>query len=108
MTQEDTWKDLKALGYTETLELLGDVAPADAQDNKASVNLTHTAASPESGPPLEAARAELRDALFALREAPEEVAAHLRVAAALEALGRGDAAARSRQQAEALVAKARE
>ena len=74
----DVWKDLERLGYSKSLELLGD----------------------EQGASLDAAaeksrKEELMAALSALKLEPESAAAHRRVGAALTALGRAEAAQKS-------------
>lgn len=88
-TPEDTWRDIKALGYEKTLELLG-TSPAPAP----------------AAPPSADAMSELREALAELKLKPEEASAHRRVGVCLQQLGREENAKKSFAQAEELEKKA--
>eukprot|EP00310_Coccolithus_braarudii_P020920 CAMPEP_0183341156 /NCGR_PEP_ID=MMETSP0164_2-20130417/7447_1 /TAXON_ID=221442 /ORGANISM="Coccolithus pelagicus ssp braarudi, Strain PLY182g" /LENGTH=242 /DNA_ID=CAMNT_0025511391 /DNA_START=193 /DNA_END=921 /DNA_ORIENTATION=- len=111
----DTWNDLKALGYNKALQPVTADAVADSERRasgaeKGSVQPPATALAPAAEAPTMgeveqvAAKEELRASLVGVQEHPEGPEAHRRVAAALQALGRGDAANRSLRQAEALEA----
>ena len=90
---DDTWRDIKALGYTKTLELLGDAAPPPL---------------PKAKPSQEEAMGELRAALAELKVSPEAASAHRRVGECMQQLGREDAAKREFALAEELEKKASE
>ena len=83
-SQEDTWRDLLNLGYSKSLDLLG------------------TAPPPSPTKPVMEGMDELRSALALLKTEPENPSVHRRVAAALKATGRDEAAAKSVAKAEAL------
>ena len=91
---DDTWRDLKALGYSKALDLLGITSPPRAE-------------KPPNPSPTEAMN-ELREALSELKLAPEKASAHRRVGVCLQQLGRDEAAKREFDQAEELEKKAKE
>ena len=87
---KDTWKDLETLGYKKPLALLDPdsvpkVVPEEVQ---------------------KARMAEMAAALAELKLDAESAGAHRRVANALDALGRAEAAARSHAKADELEGKA--
>ena len=82
---QDTWKDLKALGYSRDLALLNNAPPAK-----------------EPAKPTPEMMDALRSALADLKVSPESAAAHRKVGEALQALGREDAAKREFQTADDL------
>jgi len=88
----DTWKDLQRLGYKPNL------APLHAAGGESDATVSEKPANEQ------ALKDELRAALMELKGQPC-AAAHLRVASALESLGRHEAAANSRQQAASLEGK---
>jgi hypothetical protein len=93
-TPEDTWRDIKALGYDKTLELRGTSAPPPpppSTDGKKD--------------PAEA-MSELRTALMELKLKPDEAGAHRRVGVCYEQLGKEDAAKREFAYAEELEKRA--
>lgn len=75
---DDTWKDLKTLGYSKSLELLGTTAPP-----------------PVKAPPAAQAMDSLRTALAELKVSPDSASAHRRVGVCLQELGREEAAKKS-------------
>jgi len=96
---EDTWRDLKNLGYSKSLELLGNRGTAGTGTGGTAVDMDTT---------TKAAMDEMRAALGELKLAPDSAGAHRRVAAALDALGRPEAAAKERRTADELEQKAAE
>jgi len=98
----DTWRDLQRLGYQPSLEPLNGPRPAQS----AVESLAQSPAAAPAAVDQKALMEELRGALAEMKVQPECAAAHRRVGAALQALGRDEAAARSLQQAEQLEAGA--
>uniref|UniRef100_A0A6V3YNE6 EF-hand domain-containing protein n=1 Tax=Prymnesium polylepis TaxID=72548 RepID=A0A6V3YNE6_9EUKA len=115
----DTWKDLQRLGYLPNLEPASGPRPPQASTPPAAEKPAAAAEAPAAAaeveaPPKPESKAdnqkalimdELRAALAAMKGQPESADAHRRVGAALKALGRDEAAARSMQQADTLEGK---